>query len=253
MPIKPGEENINNTFFQGYYKELWRAFIPDELTQEELDFILHYFHLQPGNKVLDLMCGYGRHAIGLARKGIHVSAIDNLPDYLQEIQQIATAEHLPLQCLQEDVINYSTTEKFDLVICMGNSMNFFNERDCIKLITSIGRNLEPGGKLLIHSWSLAEIVIRQFEDRSELTINDHQLIMENQYLFNPTRIETISTIIDSAGNKEIKKGIDYVFSLSEMQRMLRNCGFIVNDVFSDAGKNTFTLGEPRAYIVAEKR
>ena len=54
--------NINNTYFDGYYKEIWKAIIPDELTVKEVDFILPYFNLQPGSKVLDLMCGYGRHA-----------------------------------------------------------------------------------------------------------------------------------------------------------------------------------------------
>ena len=61
-------ENINDSYFDGYYKELWRSIIPGELTIKEVDFMLPYFHLQPGSKVLDLMCGYGRHAIALAQK-----------------------------------------------------------------------------------------------------------------------------------------------------------------------------------------
>ncbi|MBL0273648.1 MAG: class I SAM-dependent methyltransferase [Chitinophagaceae bacterium] len=77
--------NINDTFFDGSYKDIWRKIIPEELTVKEVDFMLSYFNLQPGNKVLDLMCGYGRHAIALARKGIAVTAIDNLEDYTREI------------------------------------------------------------------------------------------------------------------------------------------------------------------------
>ncbi|HKB43030.1 MAG TPA: hypothetical protein VKC90_01525, partial [Chitinophagaceae bacterium] len=63
-------DNINDTYFDGYYKEIWRAMIPDELTRKEIEFIVPYFNLQPGSKVLDLMCGYGRHAIALAKKDI---------------------------------------------------------------------------------------------------------------------------------------------------------------------------------------
>ena len=48
--------NINDTYFDGYYKEIWRSLIPDELTVKEVDFMWLYFNLQPGNKVLDLMC-----------------------------------------------------------------------------------------------------------------------------------------------------------------------------------------------------
>ena len=62
--------NINDTFFDGHYKEIWKTLIPDELTVKEVDFMVPHFGLQPGSKVLDLMCGYGRHAIALAKKGI---------------------------------------------------------------------------------------------------------------------------------------------------------------------------------------
>ena len=61
-------ENINDTYFDGYYKDIWRNLIPDELTVKEVDFMLNYFGLNHGNKILDLMCGYGRHSIALAKK-----------------------------------------------------------------------------------------------------------------------------------------------------------------------------------------
>ncbi len=60
--------NINDTYFDGHYKEIWRTIIPDELTVKETDFILNYFTLEPGSAVLDLMCGYGRHAFALQKK-----------------------------------------------------------------------------------------------------------------------------------------------------------------------------------------
>src|SRR5258705_9038405 len=119
-------DNINDTYFDGYYKEIWRAMIPDELTRKEIEFIVPYFNLQPGNKVLDLMCGYGRHAIALAKKDISVTAVDNLGDYINEIRQVAEKENLPIKAVQSGVVEYKTDDKFDLILCMGNSLNFFN-------------------------------------------------------------------------------------------------------------------------------
>ena len=98
--------NINDTYFDGYYKEIWRSLIPDELTVKEVDFMWLYFNLQPGNKVLDLMCGYGRHAIALARRGIEVVAVDNLGDYTNEIRETSNKEQLPLKVVKADVTNY---------------------------------------------------------------------------------------------------------------------------------------------------
>src|SRR5258708_5052208 len=123
MPADTTSHNVNDSFFEGEYKKLWRLFIPEELTKRELDFIFQYFNLSPGDSALDIMCGYGRHAIGLARKGVHVTAVDNLKDYIDEIKGIAESEDLPVHAVQSAALDFSTTEQFNLAICMGNSIN----------------------------------------------------------------------------------------------------------------------------------
>ena len=245
-------QNVNNSFFEGQYKDLWRLYIPEELTRRELDFILQYFNLQPGNKILDIMCGYGRHSLGLARKGMKVTSVDNLKNYVEEIQKIASDENLSLNAIQSDVLNYKSSEQFDLAICMGNSLNFFKEEDCIKLMVSVSDSLKTGGHFLINTWSLAETVIKDFTDKSWTYNGDYKVLNDSVYLFNPTRIESEITMIDKEGNSEVKEAIDYIFSYSEMQKMLEQSGFDLKEVFSIPGKKKFTVGEPRAYLIAQK-
>ena len=244
--------NINDTFFDGSYKELWRKIIPEELTVKEVDFMLSYFNLQPGSKVLDLMCGYGRHAIALSRKGIAVTAIDNLEAYTREISTLAEKEQLPLKVVNADVLNYTGEEKADLVICMGNSLNFFNADDTKKLFTLISSCLEPGDQLLINSWSLAEIAIKNFKEKAWSYIGDLKFLTDAKFLFHPTRIETESQMISPDGTTETKNGVDYIFSINEMESMLKETGLVLKEIYSIPGKKKFALGEPRAYLVAVK-
>ena len=75
MPQVSSTGNINNYYFNGFYKDIWRSFIPDKFTEKEIDFMKGYFNLGSGSKVLDFMCGYGRHAIGLAKNGIHYQKV----------------------------------------------------------------------------------------------------------------------------------------------------------------------------------
>lgn len=244
--------NINDTFFDGYYKEIWRCLIPDELTVKEVDFMLPYFNLQPGSKVLDLMCGYGRHAVALARKGMFVTAVDNLGDYINEISEVTEKEQLPLKALKGDVINYRIDDSFDLVICMGNSLNFFNADDIAKLLTNISAHLKKGGHLLINSWSIAEIAIKNFKEKTWSNIGDLKFLTDSKFLFHPTRIETESITISPDGKTENKTGVDYIFSINEMEEMLKSAGFILKEVYSIPGRKKFSIGEPRAYLVAGK-
>ncbi len=244
--------NINDSYFDGYYKEIWKTIIPDELTVKEVDFMIPYFKLKEGSRVLDLMCGYGRHASGLARKGMEVTAVDNLADYIHEIKEIAEKEDLPLKPVQVSALDFKTDERFDLTICMGNSLNFFDTVDTMKILSKISSFLKPGGNLLINSWTIAEIAFRNFQEKNWNQIGDMKFLTDSKVLFNPTRIETESIIISAAGHTEIKQGIDYIFSLNEMETMLNIAGFTLKEVYSIPGRKKFTVGEPRVYLVAEK-
>src|SRR6185295_2186569 len=110
--------NVNDVYFEGSYKEIWRSLIPTQLTEKEVDFMVSYFDLKKGSKVLDLMCGYGRHAIALGKKGISVTAIDNLGEYISEINQIAKEDALPVKGIKADILQYKINEKYDLALCM---------------------------------------------------------------------------------------------------------------------------------------
>lgn len=244
--------NINDTYFDGYYKQVWKSLIPGELTVKEVDFIISYFGLSRNSMVLDLMCGYGRHALALGEKGIPVLAVDNLEEYIDEIKHAVDDNGLPIQIIKEDVASFRTEKKFDLVICMGNSLNFFNAQDTQLILNNIAGFLKPGGALLINSWSIAEIAIKSFKDKSWSYCGDLKVLTDSKFLFHPTRIETESIIISSSGDTETKTGIDYIFSLGEYENMLNNAGLSLSEVYSIPGRRKFSLGEPRAYLIAKK-
>lgn len=244
--------NINDSYFDGRYKDIWKAIIPPELTAKEVEFMISFFNLDRNSKVLDLMCGYGRHAIALARKGVAVTAVDNLQEYIDEVRKQADGEGLPVSTVKEDVMCFRTTERFDLAICMGNSLNFFNAVQMQVLLQNLYSYMGRRGHLLINSWSLAEIAIKSFTPNSWVEVGGLKYLTSSEYLFQPTRIESNSTIISPDGNMEFKRAVDYIFSVSEMEEMLNKTGFTVLNLFSIPGRKKFTLGDPRAYIVAQK-
>ena len=244
--------NINDHFFDGNYKDVWKAIIPAELTAREVDYIVRQFDLTPGKKVLDLMCGYGRHAIALAERGIDVVAIDNLQDYTSEVENLARLKSLPIRTIKANIVEWEPDDQFDLVICMGNSMNFFDENDTRKIFLRIQDHLKPGGFLLINSWSIAEITFNGFREKSWSKIGDIKILTDSRIVFLPTRIEAESTMISESGAVETKKGVDYIYSISDYERILKESGLILENYYSIPGKKQFTVGDPRIYLVARK-
>lgn len=252
MPLSQAE-NINSHFFDGYYKEIWRGLIPEGLTKAEVDFLIERANLKSAANVLDLMCGYGRHALAFANKGIRVTAVDILPDYINEVKSKAESEKLPVTAVLGDVLNYEPTEMFDLVICLGNNLSFFDREETETLFSIIARHTKPKGLFIANSWTMAEIVYKNFTPRTWSEVSGIKYLADSRMLFNPTRIEIDLTMIADNGQQENKKAVDYVYSLNEVQHALTESGFRLIETWAIPGKKKFTFGEPRIYMVAEKR
>jgi SAM-dependent methyltransferase len=244
--------NINDTYFDGQYKDIWKALIPAEFTAKEVDFMMHYFNLQSGSRVLDLMCGYGRHAMGLAERGVEVTAVDNLSEYIEEIRTNAEVRGLPIEVQKQDVTSYEPTGMYDLVICMGNSLNFFDAENVQRIFQNVSTHLKADGHILINSWSIAEITFKHFVPNGWSQVGDVKFLTDSKILFRPTRIETTNYIIGGNGQTEIKEALDYIYSLNELAYMLTTAGLSFNEIFSVPGKRKFLIGDPRVYLIATK-
>lgn len=240
--------NINDHFFSGVYKDVWRKLVPEGLTAAEADFIIEAAELKSGDRVLDMMCGYGRHAFELARRGISVTCIDNLPEYISEIE--AATDGLPIEAVCTSATSMQLTGKYKAVICMGNSFAFFNREEAGSIIKTIGAHLEENGVFIINTWTLAEIAIKYYKEKDWFYVDNWKYIIDNKYFLDPARIETDHMIVSPDGKTETIRGIDYIFTVSELNAMLRQGGLKIREIYSTPRKRAFHFGDTRAYIVA---
>src|SRR5579862_4540602 len=60
-------------FFRGVALDFWRLAIMPEQTRAEVEFLLGALNGRAGSQLLDVPCGNGRHSIGLAASGCHVT------------------------------------------------------------------------------------------------------------------------------------------------------------------------------------
>lgn len=245
--------NINDRFFDGSYREVWRRTIPAGLTEAECDFIQQSAGLGPGAPVLDLLCGYGRHSLELARRGQQLTAVDNSAPYIEEIRQKAAAEGLPVTAVCAAALDYAPAEAaFDAVLCMGNSFAFFDPTDTARLCAAIGRALRPGGCFVFNSWTIAEVALRHFQERVWNQLEGYKYLVASRWLHSPSRIESEHTLVSDAGTVETLQAVDYIYSLNELEGFFAAAGLVLEGVWSTPRRRPFRPADPVAYVVARR-
>lgn len=135
-----------------WYRKIWTLDIQDqswvENTEREVDFIIQTLGLTGKERILDLACGFGRHALSFARRGYEVVGVDITPAYVEHAEQIAQQEGLPAEFFCKDIREVEYAQAFDVVLNLADGALGYLENDAenLKSFDAIARALKPGGK-----------------------------------------------------------------------------------------------------------
>jgi len=122
------------------------------LTQREVEVVARLLRLQPGDRILDLCGGQGRHSMELARYGYrHAMVLDYASFLLQTGRQQAAAADLDVMFCRGDARVLPLADAcVDVVLLMANSFGYFvNAAEDQDILHEIARVLAPGGRFLL--------------------------------------------------------------------------------------------------------
>jgi ubiquinone/menaquinone biosynthesis C-methylase UbiE len=116
-----------------------------ERAAEVLSTVLERFDAKP-RTVLDIACGEGTFAVAMAKKGLQVTGVDQSPQMLQLAKERAERENVNVEFLLQDMRSLSFEERFDLVTCWFDSLNYLLElEDLTRTFAGVHRALKKAG------------------------------------------------------------------------------------------------------------
>jgi ubiquinone/menaquinone biosynthesis C-methylase UbiE len=115
--------------------------------------------LPPGSRVLDVACGWGRHAVSLARAGCQVTALDLSDTLLARGRKRAAAAGVEVEFVQGDMREIPWQGRFDAVLSLYSSLGYFLDDDQdLRVLRGARQALAPGGAFVLESMHRDHIV-----------------------------------------------------------------------------------------------
>jgi SAM-dependent methyltransferase len=141
--------------FKEEYAGAYDALYLDKDYEQECNYIEALFtkYNSRPEKILDLGCGTGSHALILAKRGYKVSGVDQSASMLEIARQKAKDQRLAIDFIEGDITNISTDKKYDAVISMFAVMGYQTSNAALAAACKTAKGcLAPGGIFMFDCW-----------------------------------------------------------------------------------------------------
>lgn len=230
------KEWFGEWFDSPYYHILYKNRDHHE-AEHFIDHLIKYLPINPEDKVLDLACGKGRHAIYLHKSGYDVTGIDLSPDSIAFANRFTRRfGDEKLNFFVHDMRNVFAIEEFDHVLNIFTSFGYFEKAGENKMaIQAASKALKPGGKFVIDFFNTQK-VIENLIPYERKTIEGIEFIIEK-------KVEGgfISKFISFHDNGKDYRFQEKVKSItqSDFLKYFETAQLKVIDFFGDYHLNTF--------------
>jgi SAM-dependent methyltransferase len=241
---------LDRAFDIDHYHYFTSHLVTAEQSQREVEFLSRCLRLAPASRILDLPCGYGRHANLLAMRGHRVTGIDSNALYIDLAVKDARSMGVDVDYRVGDMRTLQDIELYDAIIMVFTSFAMFNHDENITTLKNMARALVPGGRFcveLMNSYPLKEGYKRAlvFERGDDLMI-DRLSYHAEENIFASKRV-----YIKDGKRRDVVMSHE-IFSLEQMRVILRSLGMLIDYVSPTCVGGAFESGSDKMVLFCRK-
>ncbi|MCP4809767.1 MAG: class I SAM-dependent methyltransferase [Proteobacteria bacterium] len=213
----------------------------DRHAEAQVDLLEQLLDLRPGEAVVDVGCGGGRHSILLHERGYNLTGVDISSEVLDVARSRWRARHAEDEgpgFLEGDMRELPVAGPFAAAILMDESLGVFDDdADHLRTLSGIADVVRPGGRLVIelfnpYFWSHRHTT--QHLPPGSLAAG---VDVVRTYRFDPIRgrVEDRAVVFDGTGRRELPTQSLRCWTPPEVLTLASASGFSAVEIFGSDG------------------
>ncbi len=135
--------------FDERYLDFYPVLRSEPVSAHEARQVMELLGLQPGQTLLDLGCGTGRHSVALAAEGLEVTGLDLSSALLARARATADERGVKVTWLERDMRDLDDVGPFDAAASLYTAFGFLGAAEDREALNQAAAALRPGGRLLL--------------------------------------------------------------------------------------------------------
>lgn len=229
-------------------------FMTPQQTEREVGFLLEALQLPQGGRVLDIGCGYGRHAMEIAARGYKTVGLDLSLPLLIRATDAARRVGVNVDFVHGDMRDMTFDGEFDAAYSFFTTFGYFDDDTNRRVAVGICKALRPGGRLVLDLIN-RDYLIGDLPTRVWWQGDGCVVLEEVDFNYFTSRLQVQRQIIIEDGRQLEQEISIRAYSLHEIGKVLHHAGFRVIEVSGGLDlRGRFYGNESRQLlVVAEKK
>jgi SAM-dependent methyltransferase len=209
-------------------------------TVSEVDRAMTMLKPEGGERVLDLACGIGRHAMELRRRGFEIVGVDISPELLEMAERDAAEQSLDIAFVEADLRELDMRDEFDIVLSLNDgAVGYFEtDEENYRTFEVVSQALRSGGG---HLMQLPNVLHAEknlpmktwLAGEATLELIDHRWNAQTRYLEGATVPIRIGEVFERYEEIPFRQRL---YSVEELKDVYESVGMALANVYRGSGK-----------------
>lgn len=236
--------------FDADYLYFYADMMAPEKTAAQVELIVRLLGgTVSGQKILDVACGHGRIANGLAEHGGVVTGVDASAFFIDQARADANTRGVNVNYVHGDMRQLSWRGEFDAVVNWFTAFGYFSDDTDRLVLRDIAHTLRPGGRFIIEHLN-RDRVLANFLPSVVVERDGDFMIDRSRYDVDSGRIYTDRVIVRDGKTRRFAFDVR-LFTVPELRDWLLAAGFSRVTATDETG-GPVSLTSRRVVMVAER-